>query len=276
VVNRRRWVLNLIVIGSVITLAGFSFLPVATAIFDGGAATAADNNSLSTERVTQIQSEITGYNQVLQREPENLAALKGLLDARLQLGDIKGSVAPLQKVASLNPQNFGYTILLAQTKQYLGDREGAASDYRSVLIAQPQQIEALQGLVSLLIDAKRPAAAIGVVQAALDRSTATATNGSTVDTSSIKLLMAQIYVAQQRNADALAIYDELIKISPADFRPVLSKALVYKQLGNLTAAQSLMKAAAALAPSDYKDRVLQMASAIEIPKSTNNLPAKSK
>jgi tetratricopeptide (TPR) repeat protein len=259
--DRRDLVSKLISAGSISALVWLSCLPVA-----------ADNRP-TTDRIAQIQTDASGYSQILQREPENMVALKGLLDARLQLGDVKGSLAPLEKIATLNRQNVGYTILLAQTKQYLGDKEGAASDYRSVLIAQPQQIEAMQGLVSLLIDAKRPAAAIGIVQTALDKSTATATNGSTADTTQLKLLMAQIYIAQQRNADALAIYDELIRINPQDFRPILSKGLVYKQLGNLTAAKSLMKAAANVAPSDYKDRVQQMAQAIELPKGNTPAPA---
>ena len=260
--NRHRWVINLVAAISVLALTGFSLFPLFNLVLDGGAAVATEPNSLSTAQASQIQAQAQGYTQVLQKEPDNQVALKGLLDAKLQLGDIKGSLIPLEKIAALNPQTPDYTVLLAQTKQYLGDREGATASYRTVLAIQPQNINALQGLVSLLIDAKRPEAALGAVQAALKTVT------GTTDATPLKLLLAQIYLTQQRNADALGIYDTAIEANKEDFRPVLAKALVFKQMGNLTEAQSLMNAAVNLAPSEYKDQIKQLAQATQPPKVT--------
>ncbi len=259
---RHRWVINLVVAVSLLALTGFSLFPIFNLVLDGGAAVATEPNSLSTAQASQIQAQAQGYTQVLQKEPDNQVALKGLLDARLQLGDIKGSLLPLEKIAALNPQTPDYTVLLAQTKQYLGDREGATASYRIVLATSPQNINALQGLVSLLLDAKRPEAATGAVEAALKSATAN------TDATALKLLLAQIYLTQQRNADALGIYDAAIETNKADFRPVLAKALVFKQMGNLTEAQSLMTAAVALAPAEYKDQIKQLAQTTQPPKVT--------
>ncbi len=256
--NRRRWVMNLIVSVSLLALAGFSLLPLVNLALDSGAATATEANNLSAAQTSQIQAEAQGYTQVLQKEPDNQVALKGLLNARLQLGDIKGSLFPLEKIAALNPQIPDYTVLLAQTKQYLGDREGAANSYRLVLSAQPQNINALQGLVSLLLDAKRPESAMGAVKSALKKAT------STAEATPIKLLLAQIYITQQHNTEALAIYDALIGVSKEDFRPVLAKALVLKQMGNNpTEAQALLTTATSLAPAEYKDQIKQLAQATQ-------------
>jgi tetratricopeptide (TPR) repeat protein len=262
VLNRHRWVINLVVAVSLLALTGFSLFPLFNFVLDGGAAVATESSRLSAAQTSQLQAQISGYTQVLQKEPENQVALKGLLDARLQLGDIKGSLVPLEKIAALNPQTPNYTVLVAQTKQYLGDREGATASYRTVLALQPQNINALQGLVSLLIDAKRPEAAMGAVQTALK------TVAADADATPIKLLMAQIYLTQQRNADALGIYDAAIEANRQDFRPVLAKALVFKQMGNLTQAQSLMSTAVDLAPSEYKDRIKELAQATVPPKAT--------
>jgi tetratricopeptide (TPR) repeat protein len=262
VLNRHRWVINLVVAVSLLALTGFSLFPLFNFVLDGGAAVATESNRLSAAQTSQLQAQINGYTQVLQKEPENQVALKGLLDARLQLGDIKGSLVPLEKIAALNPQTPNYTVLVAQTKQYLGDREGATASYRTVLAIQPQNINALQGLVSLLIDAKRPEAAMGAVQNALKTISADA------DATPIKLLMAQIYLSQQRNADALGIYDAAIEANKQDFRPVLAKALVFKQMGNLTQAQSLMSTAVDLAPAEYKDRIKELVQATQPPKVT--------
>jgi tetratricopeptide (TPR) repeat protein len=262
VLNRHRWVINLVVAVSLLALTGFSLFPIFNLVLDGGNAVATEPNSLSTTQTSQIQAQAQGYTQVLQKEPENQVALKGLLNARLQLGDIKGSLLPLEKIAALNPQVPDYTVLLAQTKQYLGDREGATASYRTVLAIAPQNINALQGLVSLLIDAKRPEAALGAVQTALKTATAT------TDATPLKLLLAQIYLTQQRNADALSIYEASIAANKDDFRPVLAKALVFKQMGNLTEAQSLMNVAQTLAPAEYKDQIQQLAQATQPPKVT--------
>jgi tetratricopeptide (TPR) repeat protein len=260
VLKRHRWVFNLVISVSLLALTGFSLFPLLNLGLDGGAAVATEANSLSAAQISQIQAQAQGYTQVLQREPENQVALKGLLNARLQLGDIKGSLLPLEKIAALNPQTSDYTVLLAQTKQYLGDREGATANYRTVLSIQPQNINALQGLVSLLLEAKRPEAAMGAVQAALK------TNVAGVDATPLKLLLAQVYLTQQRNADALGIYDALMEVNKGDFRPVLAKALVFKQMGNLTDAQTLMGAAVDLAPAEYKDQIKQLAQATQPPK----------
>jgi tetratricopeptide (TPR) repeat protein len=262
VLNRHRWVINLVVAVSLLALTGFSLFPIFNLVLDGGTAVATEPNHLSTAQTSQIQAQAQGYTQVLQKEPTNQVALKGLLNARLQLGDVKGSLLPLEKIAALNPQTPDYTVLLAQTKQYLGDLEGATASYRTVLAIQPQNINALQGLVSLLLDAKRPEAALGVVQTALK------TVVGNTDATPLKLLLAQIYLTQQRNADALEIYDASIKANQEDFRPVLAKALVFKQMGNLTQAQSLMATAVNLAPSEYKDQIKQLAQATQPPKAT--------
>ncbi len=260
--NRRRWVINLVVSISLLALAGFSLFPLVNLAFDGGAAVATDTNSLTAAQTSQLQAQAQGYTQVLQKEPENQVALKGLLNARLQLGDVKGSLLPLEKIAALNPQIPDYTVLLAQTKQYLGDREGATASYRTVLARQPQNINALQGLVSLSIDAKRPQAAIGAVEEALKKTI------SAADAIPLKLLLAQIYITQQRNADALSIYDALIEANKEDFRPILAKALVFKQMGNLTESQALLTTAKDLAPAEYQDQILQLAQSIQPPKTT--------
>jgi tetratricopeptide (TPR) repeat protein len=266
--KRHRWVINLVVAVSLLALTGFSLFPLFNVVFDGGAAVATEPNNLSAAQTNQIQAQAQGYTQVLQREPENQVALKGLLNARLQLGDIKGSLLPLEKIAALNPQTSDYTVLLAQTKQHLGDREGATANYRTALSIQPQNINALQGLVSLLLEAKRPEAAIGAVQAALK----TATAG--VDVTPIKLLQAQVYLTQQRNADALGIYDALMELNKDDFRPILAKALVFKQMGNVTEAQSLMIAAVGIAPAEYKDQIKQLAQATQ-PRKNSAAPSVS-
>jgi hypothetical protein len=54
-----------------------------------------------------------------------------------------------------------------------------------------------------------------------------------------------------------------MEVNKEDFRPVLAKALVFKQMGNLTEAQLLMNMAMGIAPAEYKDQIKQLAQATQ-------------
>jgi cytochrome c-type biogenesis protein CcmH/NrfG len=71
-------------------------------------------------RESQLQVQARGYELVLKREPDNQVALRGLMEARLQMKNPKGAIAPLQKLVQLNPGKQEYKMLLAQVKQRAG------------------------------------------------------------------------------------------------------------------------------------------------------------
>jgi len=71
---------------------------------------------------SQLQAIERGYEAVLQREPENQVALQGLVQARLQMNNFKGAVAPLEKLVKLNPGGESYKALLAEVKHQAGKK----------------------------------------------------------------------------------------------------------------------------------------------------------
>ncbi|NJP11017.1 MAG: tetratricopeptide repeat protein [Leptolyngbyaceae cyanobacterium RU_5_1] len=214
-----------------------------------------------TARKEELAAQAKGYELVLQREPENQTALRGLLEARLGLGDVKGAITPLEKLAKLNPKETYYSVLLAQAKQQLGDREGAAQTYRSILAAQPGDMLALQGLVGLLVEQKRPEAAIGLLQDTLKTATqANQVQPNSVDVASVQVLLGGVYASQKRYDEAIAIYDEAAKTSKQDFRPIYGKAVLFKEQGKTEEAKPLFTKAAELAPAKYKDLINQVSS----------------
>ena len=80
-----------------------------------------DAKTVATNSIdSQLQAQERGYEAVLQREPENQVALRGLVDIRLQKNNLKGAVAPLEKLVKLNPKQASYKALLAEVKKRAG------------------------------------------------------------------------------------------------------------------------------------------------------------
>lgn len=260
---RSRWLISVVLVLAVIAFVGFSMLPlISTAVKENQPSTVATPASSQTSapgQQSKLQDQARGYEVVLQREPENQTALRGLVDARIQLRDIAGAIAPLEKLAALNPNQTEYTILLAKAKQQIGDGEGAAQAFRSILKTRPGDSQALPGLVSLLLQQNRPDAAIDLLQDTLKTAQANQTQPSSVDITSVRLILGEVYTLQKSYDEANAIYDDLIKADKQDFRPVLGKAIVLKQQGKTEQAKPLFENAVALAPAQYKDEINKLA-----------------
>ena len=222
-------------------------------------------------KIAELESQVKGYELVLQRKPDDRTALTGLIDTKLELakqgvGSINDTIEPLEKLAKLNPQETKYGILLAQTKQQVGDIEGAATTYRALLESKPGEISALDGLVGLLLEQERPQAAIGLLQDTLENAPKlNEIKTGTIDEVSVRLILGAVYAEQQRYADAIGIYDKAIKSSRDDFRPVLAKAIVLQKQGKNNEAKQLFDAAAQISPSQYRDQIKELASASPSP-----------
>lgn len=267
-VDKRRGLISVVMVLSLIAFLGFSVAPLLDSVVkanqSAGKSSPAASGATTSARLSDLQSQARGYDLVLQREPTNRTALEGLLRVRLELiqlgqGEVKDVIPPLEQLAKLNPEITEYGILLAQAKERTNDREGAAQAYRAILNGKPGEIRALQGLVNLLLVQQRPEAAIGLLQDTLKAAPATnqAKPGS-VDVSSVQLILGQVYATQKRYDEAVAIYDEAAKADSKDFRPVLAKAMVLKEQGKVDDAQSLFNRAEQLAPANYKDQIKQL------------------
>lgn len=263
--KRNRWLTVLVLGIGVVAFVGFSvILPFSGAFQQSqrptGSATPSPGPSGSP--TADLEAQAKGYELVLQREPDNQTALRGLVETRIQQGKLEELLEPLQKLAELNPDQPDYTVLIAQTKQRLGDKEAAAELYRSTLEKHPGSINALKGLSDLLIEQERPEAAIGLLQDTIKTSDeANKVQPGTVDVGSVQLLLGEVYARQQRFEEAIATYDRAIQTNSQDFRPILGKAIVLKAQGKTDEAKPLFTSAAALAPAQFKDQINKLATA---------------
>ena len=284
-VDKRRGFVGVVLVLAVIAFVGFSMGPLISGIVENNQSkrqpAPAPTQSAQTAKQSDLQAQARGYELVLQREPDNETALKGLLQAKLELirfkqAEIKDVIEPLEKLAKKHPEDTRYSILLAQAKAYTGDQEGAAQTYRTVLASQPGDIQALQGLANLFLQQKRPEAAIGLLQDTLQSATnLNQTTPGTIDELSVQLILGQVYAEDQRYDEALAIYDEAIKNNEQDFRPVFAKALVLKEPGNTEESEPLFVKAVDLAPAAYKDQIQKQAGKTIAPAKSPETPTNS-
>lgn len=267
-----RWIVNLMMAVGLIAFLGLGTLPFwnmpQETAGDSSAITpaSAQDNSLEREK---LEAEAKGYELVVQREPGNATALRGLLDTKLKLNDLPGVIEALEKLVELKPEQKDYPILLAQAKQQNGDREGAAAVYRQILAAEPGNVKALQGLVNLLLVENSPEAAIGLLSDTLKAAEQTnKIEPGSVNLVSVRVILGEVYASLGRYAEAIATYDEASQADPQDFRPLLGKAIVLQKQGKIEEASPLFASATELAPSEYRDRIQELAKIPE-PTETN-------
>ena len=262
---RNRWIVKIILFIAIFAFIGVSILPIIETIINEKnlpviSATEQRKSSVSEER-SKLTKDIKGLQLVLQREPNNQSTLRSLIERQLRLlqlcdENLQGIIETLDKLTQLNPEEIKYAVLLAQAKQQANDKEGAVQTYRSILEIKPANLEALQGIVMLLLDQKKPEAAISLLKETLAKETqANKIEPRNTDLIAIQLLLGNVYALQELYSQAITIYDMAIEYDKQDFRPILAKAMLLKVQGMADEANYLFKNAAKLAPPKYKDEI---------------------
>ncbi|MEL4896290.1 tetratricopeptide repeat protein [Crocosphaera sp. Alani8] len=253
--KNRRWTYATLIL-MLMALISFSVLPVVSSIVQ---ASQGEQTPLVNPETARLENEALGYQLVLEREPDNENALLGLLETRLKQGDLKAAIAPLQRLAQLNPQQSDYAILLAQSQQQLKNYSEALNTYQQIVATNPGDMRALKGMVDLYLEQSRSQDAIELVQNTLNEAIAQESNESASQSvfnlTSLQLLLGEIYTEKQQYDDALVIYNQAIKGDKDDFRPLLAKGMLFREQGKEEEAQSLFKEAILKAPVQYKEQL---------------------
>jgi tetratricopeptide (TPR) repeat protein len=256
--KRNSWIY--LVLGMMLfSLITVSALPLVGSVVEGQQFARNPNQEViafSQQKLALMEAEASGYQKVLEREPNNDTALNGLLKIRLQQKDLEKAIAPLETLAKLHPEQTEYSTLLAQAKQQTSDYEGAAAVYNEVLAEHPGDIYALGGITNLYLTQELPERAIALLKRTIQLAEQ-ADNPKTVgiNRQAVELLLGELYTNQERYGEAIALYDELAQVDRTDFRPILAKALVLEKKGDSIAAQPLLQKAYIAAPEQYKDQI---------------------
>lgn len=254
--KRNRWLPRIVLAFSAVALLGVSVLPYLNTPQN---APVSVNSPAPDAQRKQFEDQLRGYESVLQREPENPNALRGIVDAKRGLNDIKGTVEPLEKLVKLNPGVPDYAVLLARTKQYLKDDEGAILVYREALKSKPADLKILSELSQLLVKQNRPEAAIGLLQDTLRDAPKVNQATPGADTTAIEVLLGRTFANQKRFDEAVLAFDTAIKAKPNDFQGYLGKALTLQEQGKKDESKVLFDKALSVAPPEVKDQISRLA-----------------
>ncbi|NEO84656.1 MAG: tetratricopeptide repeat protein [Spirulina sp. SIO3F2] len=224
-----------------------------------------------------LTKQAQGFELVLEREPDNLTALQGLVEVRLEQGQLQEAMPPLERLATLAPNQPDYAILLGQAREHFGDPDGALAAYESVLKTYPGYLKALQGIVALKLQQESPEWAIGLLEATLQTAPqANEARPGSIDVASVQMLLGRVFEYQERYTEAIAVYDQVSAKNKTDFRPVWAKADILREQEQTDGARTLYARALTLAPPRYRDRIKQLMEALDQPATeTQSSEAKS-
>ncbi|HBC41434.1 MAG TPA: hypothetical protein DCZ88_05925 [Pseudanabaena sp.] len=280
----RQWIINGVLIVITLSFLGVSIAPLIGGLFAPPNQQAANPNQNTSEQ-ERIKIQIEGFEAVLKSDPKNQTALIGLVNLRNQLGKVKETIEPLQTLSDTFPDTPEYRMTLAKTYLELKDPKNAVAEYRKILTTKPGYIPALQSVVGLELNDKRPEAAIGLLQDTLKTAeTANKIQANSVDTGSVRWILGEVYRQQNRLDESIATYDQMIKENPKDFRPYVGKAQLRQVQGKDDEAKKLFDKGLELAPADFKDEVKRLAAlspqkqpnsnSTQSPSSTSDTPTK--
>ncbi len=200
--------------------------------------------------------------QLLSRQDKGEASAaeqQRLLELLLGLDRQSEAIPLLERLADQDPKRWQLRLLLAELRRDQNDRPGAERELRQLLNARPDQIEALQLMALIQLETGRTAEAQGQLEAALKRASEPTAKPESVP---IGLLLAQVLQRSGQAAKADAQLVDLASRFASDPRPLLARALLQHERGDLAAAQkTLVEARNRQSEAKVQDQIDRVAAA---------------
>lgn len=162
------------------------------------------------------------------------------IDARIELAKIylagkrEGEAREyIDQVLAIDPANTQAKGLLSGILMQSGDRDGAAVLAKEVVEKNPQNFQAIAVLAALYVESD-----LAYVNQVIDK-------GLMLDTKSTSLQLLKIEILKQENkfSDAAAIYDQLIKDHPDNFKHYDNLTTLYISQQQMDKAQDVLRLA---------------------------------
>ncbi|KAI3512077.1 hypothetical protein L1887_19253 [Cichorium endivia] len=184
----------------------------------------AESNSEQLEEEKNLEEHLCSH-------PEDIKALKSLMELKIKNGKVQEAIGILNQVINLEPEDSEWQLLKYHLHSYGGDHDSAKLGFEQILTKDPLRVEAYHGLVMAASAKESPNDLKDVERRIIEGIEKCKKEKKKDDLRDFKLLLAQIRVIQGEYDDALKIYQELSKEEARDFRPYLCQGIIYTLLG---------------------------------------------
>ena len=181
-----------------------------------------------------------------------------LLELLIALNRKDEALSLSERLADQQPERPALRLVLAELRRDQNDRSGAEREVRQLLNQNPSNIEALQLMALLQVESGRGVLAVSQLQAAFDQASKPALKPEALD---IGLLLANVLQRQGQPGQAEALLIRLAAAFPKDQTPILARALLLQERGNISGAQAAIAQAKALKPGKEDPRLDAIAAA---------------
>ncbi|XP_057420315.1 protein SLOW GREEN 1, chloroplastic [Lotus japonicus] len=166
-------------------------------------------------------------SELLETNEEAVAALKSLLQQKLEQGEDEEALKILKRLISAQPEVNDWKFLAARVATETGDAESGRRFYEEILAANPLSFEALFENALLMDRCGEGELVIERLEEALR---VAEEDKKAKEARDVRLIMAQIKFLQKNVDDALEMYEQLTKEDPGDFRPYFCRGMIYSLL----------------------------------------------
>ncbi len=194
------------------------------------------------------------YSKAEYLDPANITTRINVGTLYQQKGDYKTAITAYDSVLILYPDNASANLYKAQCKAELGDKKAALELYKKVLTLDPGNSVAQTQIVELARATMPPAQFMEYIKR----------NAPGVDPSEVMYNYALDLHKQNKLDEAIAMYNEVLKIDANDPEVYLNLGLAQAQQKNYAAAANTLRTASAKFPNDksLKDELARVSGSI--------------
>mgnify|MGYP002629366161 FL=1 len=205
-----------------------------------------------------LERQASSLQQQLNQGGASQAEQQRLLELLVALDRKAEAIALLERLADQQPQQWSLRLLLAELRRDQQDRSGAEREVRQLLNLRPDQIEGLQLMALLQLEMGRGAQAQSQLEEALQRASKPQLKP---DALPIGLLLANLLQRRGQPGQGESLLLKLATEFPSDQRPLLARAMLQQERGDINGAQESLALARSRKTGPSDPRLDQVAAA---------------
>lgn len=155
------------------------------------------------------------------------------------------------RLIAIEPNENDLPLLKAHLQSYNGEIESAKLGFEEILSKNPYLVEAYHGLMMMASQSGDDGELAEILQRVKSAMATCKRENRKEELKDFKLLLAQVRVIEGKYAEALQIYQELVKEEPRDFRPYLCQGIIYTLLRKKDEAEKQFEKYRKLVPKGH-------------------------